>query len=112
MLGHGGVGGQTHALFGCDLTKYGSTVEVIKTEFYGNKARECARSRPRKARERDQHRSGEGGEQRFALLCTETPHPAGLGNADLLHGTAGLNLANAREGLQHGEHLGLADQGI
>ena len=97
MLSHGGIDRQAYPLFGRDGTKDGASIEVIEIKLSGNKARDRARSRAREARERDQHRSGESGEQRFALLRAQTPHPAGLGDADLLHGPAGLYLADARE---------------
>ena len=48
-------------------------------------------------------------EQRLALLGAEALDPAGLADADLLHRAAGLDLADAGQGLEHGDDLQLAD---
>ncbi|MEZ5178868.1 MAG: hypothetical protein R2746_11490 [Acidimicrobiales bacterium] len=47
---------------------------------------------------------------RASRRCAQVPHLAGVGDADLLHGAAGLHLADARERLEHGEDLRLADE--
>ena len=43
--------------------------------------------------------------KRLALLVAEALDPAVLGDADLLHEAAGLDLAHAGEGLEEGDHL-------
>src|SRR5262245_23468394 len=51
----------------------------------------------------------EGVEQRLALLVAQAPDTPAVGDADLLHRPAGAHLAHARERLEDGEHLHLAD---
>src|SRR5208282_1981351 len=48
-------------------------------------------------------------EERFALLGSKTLEPAGLGDADVLHEAASLDLAGPGKRLENGQHLHLAD---
>src|SRR5512139_1269075 len=52
---------------------------------------------------------GELVEQPLALLGAEAADPAGVRDPDLLHRAAGLHLPDAREGLEDGDDLHLAD---
>ena len=51
-------------------------------------------------------------EQGLSLLGAEALDPAVVGDADVLHDPAGLDLADAREGLEQREDLQLADVGV
>jgi hypothetical protein len=48
-------------------------------------------------------------EQSRPLLISEAAQPPAVGDADLVHHAAGLDLADAREGLDDRQGLGLAD---
>src|SRR5690606_26805981 len=48
-------------------------------------------------------------EQRLALLLAEAAQPTAVSDLELLHGLGRLDLADPRQGLQHRDHLELAD---
>src|SRR3954451_1701570 len=55
---------------------------------------------------------GELIQQRLLLLRTEALDAAVVGDADVFHDLAGLDLADARQGLEQGDDLQLADGGV
>src|SRR5688572_23274644 len=51
---------------------------------------------------------GELGQKRLALLVTEAAQTTAVSDLQLLHDLGGTDLADTREGLQHGRNLELA----
>jgi hypothetical protein len=112
VVGLGDLGelGQAEAALGRHLAEGGTAVEVVDPEVGATCRATVLVPEPGKPDKVISTVSGERGEERFALLAAQPAEPTRVGDADLLHGAAGLDLADTGKRFEHREDLGLADQ--